>query len=70
MFGKYLLRIMVFFVRGRGAEKIEKKKKKTDRTKLLKMKRKKNEEYKKSQIRTINIFDFNFCVKVMFCLKV
>ena len=34
------------------------------------MKRKKNEEYKKSQIRTINIFDFNFCIKVMFCLKV
>ena len=50
---------MVFLVRGRGAENIEKRRKQTEE-KYWKMKRKKNEEYKESQIATINIFGFTF----------
>ena len=44
---------MVFLVRGRGAENIEKKKKIGRR----------NEEYKESQITTMNIFGFTFYIK-------
>ena len=50
---------MVFLVRGRGAENIEKRKK-TDRKKTRITKRKKYEEYKESQI---NIFGFTFYIK-------
>ena len=46
-------------VRGRGAENIEENIK-THRKKHWKLKTKKNEEYKESQITTINTFGFNF----------
>ena len=54
---------MVFLVRGRDAENIEKKKRKQTEEKHLKMKRKKNEEYRESQITTINFVDFTFNIK-------
>ena len=54
---------MVFLVRGKGAENIEKKKKTDRKKKHLKMKREKNEEYRESQMTTINIFDFTFHIK-------
>ena len=54
---------------GRETQKTLKKKKKADR-KHWKMKRKKNKEYKESQIITINIFGFNFSIeKYIFCSK-
>ena len=53
---------MVFWVRSRGAENFEKKKK-TDRRKTLKKEEKKNKEYKKSKITAINIFGFPFYIK-------
>ena len=52
---------MVFLVRGRGAENIKKIGKKTEE-KHWKMRRKKNEEYRESQVTTINIFDFTFYI--------
>ena len=59
---------MVFLVRKRDTENVEKRKK-ADR-KHWKMKRKKNEEYKESQIITINIFGFTFSIeKYIFCSK-
>ena len=48
--------MIVFLVRGRGAENIKKKKN-------LKMKRKKNEEYRESQITTMKIFGCTFHMK-------
>ena len=53
---------MLFFVLGRDAENI-KKKKKTDGKKHSKMKRKRNKEYKDSQITTTNIFGFTFYIE-------
>ena len=60
---------MVFLVRARSAENIDKKKK-TDRRKTLKKRKKtKNEKYKDSQIITINIFGINFYIKILFYSK-
>ena len=53
---------MVFLVKGRGAEKIDKRRKQAEE-KHWKMQRKKNEEYRESQITTINNFGFNFYIK-------
>ena len=49
--------MIVFLVRGRGAENIKKKKKN------LKMKRNKNEEYRESQTTTMKIFGCTFHMK-------
>ena len=57
---------MVFLVRGKGAENI-KEKIKTE--KHWKMKTKKNEEYKESQITTMSIFGFTFFIKNYILLK-
>ena len=52
---------MVFFVRERDAENIEKTRKQAEE-KHSKMKRKKNKEYRESQI-TIKIVGFTFYIK-------
>ena len=52
---------MVFLVRRRGAENIEKRKQAKE--KHWKMKRKKSEKQKESQITTTNIFGFTFYMK-------
>ena len=58
---------MVFLVRARSAENIDKQ---TDRRKTLKKRKKtKNEKYKDSQIITINIFGINFYIKILFYSK-
>ena len=49
-------------VKVRGAENIEKRRRKIEE-KHWKIKRKKNEEYRESQITTINIFGFTFYIK-------
>ena len=55
---------MVFLVQERDAQNIEKKKKrKQTEEQYSKMKRKKNEEYKESQIIAINIFGFTCYIK-------
>ena len=59
---------MVFLVRERGSENIEKRGKETEE-KHWKMKRKKNEEYKESQITTINVFGFTFYIKKYILLE-
>ena len=61
----YLLRIMVFFVRGR----VQKTSRKTDRRKTSINEYKKNEEYKESQITTMSIFGFIFFIKSYILLK-
>ena len=53
---------MVFLVRGRGAENIEKRRKQTEE-KHRKKERKKTEEHRKRQIITINIFGVTFYIK-------
>ena len=59
IFEWYLVRIMVFLVMGRNAEIIGKR-----RTLFLfSMKKRKNEEYRESQITTISIFAFTFSIK-------
>ena len=65
-----LLRIIIFLVRERGTKNIEKSKK-TGRRKTLKNEEKENEEYKESQIITMNmnIFGFTFFIKIIFCSK-
>ena len=63
-----LLRIIIFLVRERGAKNIEKSKK-TGRRKTLKNEEKENQEYKESQIITMNIFGFTFFIKIIFCSK-
>ena len=59
---------MIFLVRGRCAENIEKKKN-TDRRKTLLNQVKKNKEYKKSQITTMNILGVTFYIKNYILLK-
>ena len=48
--------------RGRVAEKFEKNRRKQTKEKHWKMKRKKREESRESQIKTTTIFGFTFCV--------
>ena len=60
---------MVFLVRERGAENIEKKKK-TDRRKTFKNEEKEKRRIQESQQTTINIFGFTFYTKDMFCWKI
>ena len=62
------MRIMVFLVRRRAPE-ILRKSKKTGRKKHWKMKRKKNEECRESQVTTINIFAFTFRIKNQFLVQ-
>ena len=61
--------MMVFLVRGRSAENIEKKEKKQTGQKHWNIKRKKNEEYRESQMTGINIFGFTFYIKNNILLK-
>ena len=60
---------MVFLVRERGAENIEKKKK-TDRRKTFKNEEKEKRRIQESQQTTINVFGFTFYTKDMFCSKI
>ena len=60
---------MVFLVRERGAENIEKKKK-TDRRKTFKNEEKEKRRIQESQQTTINIFGFTFYTKDIFCWKI
>ena len=62
------MRIMVFLVRRRAPE-ILRKSKKTGRKKHRKMKRKKNEQCRESQVTTINIFAFTFHIKNHFFVQ-
>ena len=64
----YLLRIMFFLVQRRATETL-KDSKKTGRKKHWKMKRKKNEECRESQVTTINIFAFTFNIKNHFLVE-
>ena len=59
---------MVFLVKRRGAENIDKGRKQAEE-KHWKMQRKKNEEYRESQITTINNFGFNFYIKKYILLE-
>ena len=54
---------MVFLVRRKDAENTEKKEERKTEEKYSKVKRKKNEEYRESQVATINIFGFTFYIK-------
>ena len=54
---------MVFLVRRKDAENTEKKEERKAEEKYSKVKRKKNEEYRESQVATINIFGFTFYIK-------
>ena len=60
---------MIFLVRERGAENIEKKKK-TDRRQTFKIEEKEKRRIQESQQTTINIFGFTFYTKDMFCSKI
>ena len=62
---------MLFLVLGRDAENIKKRSTKTKQTeqKHSKMKRKRNKEYKDSQITTTNIFGFTFYVEYYISLE-
>ena len=60
---------MVFLIRERGAENIEKKKK-TDRRKTFKNEEKEKRRIQESQQTTINIFGFTFYTKDIFCWKI
>ena len=59
---------MLFFVLGRDAENIKKRRKQTEQ-KHSKMKRKRNKEYKDSQITTKNIFGFTFYIEYYISLE-
>ena len=54
---------------GGGVQKTLKKKKKTDRRKILKNEGVKNKEYRESQKITINIFGFTFYIKKYILLE-
>ena len=59
---------MIFLIRGRDKDYIEKRRKQTEE-KHSKMKRKKNKECRESQITTINVFGSTFYVKNYILLK-